>query len=219
MDGREKNLFKHPPIRLSPENVDKVTQDVLIAQQSSVDENEPFCLSFKADRGWIVFKNDKVWYRAKIGGQIVTETDNEKWKRFRHFSILDVVQDNGSSLRFLAKLDHDRAWEIFTHIFSDKWLNDFHLRLGREDHWSNEFRDLEVFSETDPNMATYFESINECLSMPQWSVDEQTLAEWQDFDENTEFYVVNTGYWQGAHKDDPFPDSVRKQPGRKEIKI
>ena len=88
----------HPPTRLAPQTIDKVTQDVLLAQKQSVDNNKPFRLSFKADRGWIIFRNDKVWYRARVGGQIIA--DNDKWKNFFNFSILDIVQDDGSSLRF-----------------------------------------------------------------------------------------------------------------------
>ena len=212
MDGREKKLFNVPPIRLSPETIDKVTQDYLLEQQKAVDENRPFRHSFRRDRGWVTFKNDGAWYRAKIGGEIITE--NDTWKKFLHFSILDVVQNDGTSSRFLAKLDDGYSWEVFAHTVCDDWLNDFNTRLGQQKHWSNEFKDLEIFPETEPQLVVLFESINDCLNMPHWTTDEQTLQEWQDLSISTEFHVVSTGYWRGAHTDDPFPNSVRKNPHR-----
>ena len=154
MDGREKKLFDVVPTRLSPENIDKVSQSLLLEQQKAVENNKPFRGDyFRRNRGWITLKNDGNWYRAKIGGEILT--DHEEWKKFNHFSILDVDQNNGTSLRFLAKLDSGCAWELFTHTVSDSWLNDFDTRLSQQGHWSNsnEYKELEIYRETEPQFA------------------------------------------------------------------
>ena len=82
-------------------------------------------------------------------------TDHQEWEKFNNFSILNVDQNNGSSLRFLAKLDSGCAWELFTHTVSYSWLNDFDTRLSQQGHWSNsnEYKELEIYRETEPQFA------------------------------------------------------------------
>ena len=187
MDGREKKLFGVVPTRLPPENIDKVNQSLLLEQKKAVENNEPFRGDyFRRNRGWITLKKDGNWYRAKIEGEVLT--DHQEWEKFNNFSILNVDQNNGSSLRFLAKLDSGCAWELFTHTVSDSWLNDFDTRLTQQGHWSNsdKYKELEIYRETDPQFAGLFESLKELggstVSMPHWTTDEGSLQEWQDLD-------------------------------------
>ena len=103
----EGELLNQTVVRIGPEGLNEVMQNVCLKQREAVCRNRPFRFQFHPHRGFVTFRNDKHWFLAKIEGQI--PSNNQKWGQFYEFSLLKIFETDGSSSRAIVDLRGDAA--------------------------------------------------------------------------------------------------------------